>query len=124
MSIQGIHNARFTIIDLDNFEVLEGMPRWNVVSGTDKFMYVSKPYNRTFDATFEQTVITKQMYYSQFAIIMSYAYGFEREWYSFLVQPGKNTLIDKSAIQDNLQHPFSLKPPVRIMLHTKIELFC
>ena len=84
--------------------------------------YVSKLHNKTFDAAFEATMTTSRTYYSQFAIILSYAYWFERDRYSFHIQPQINTLVNYSITQSSVRHSIVLKPPVRVMLHTKFGL--
>ena len=84
--------------------------------------YVCTLHNKTFDAAFEEIMTTSKSYYSQFAIILTYAYWFERDRYSFHIQPLSNSLGDQSATQNNVQHTFILKPPVRVMLHTKNAL--
>lgn len=86
---------------------------------TNLRQYVSKLHNKTFDAAFEAVITTSRTYYSQFAIILSYAYWFERDRYSFHIQPQRNTLVGHSMTQSDVQHSIVLKPPVRVMLHTK-----
>ena len=84
--------------------------------------YVSELHNKTFDAAFEATMTTSRTYYSQFAIILSYAYWFERDRYSFHIQPVINTLVDHPITKSSVQNSIVLKPPVRVMLHTKSGL--
>ena len=85
--------------------------------------YVSKLHNKTFDAAFEETMIKSPSYYSQFAIILTYAYWFEHDRYSFHIQSPRNTLVDLLTTQNSVPHnSFILKPPVRVMLHTKFSL--
>ena len=89
---------------------------------TNLRQYVSKLHNKPFDVAFEQVMTTSSTYYSQFAIIMTYAYWFERERYSFHIQLAGNTSVDQSTTQSSTQYSFISKPPVRIMLHTKFPL--
>ena len=57
--------------------------------------YVEKLHNTSFDDAFERSMVTSRTYYSQFAIILSYAYWFERDRYSFHVQPWAGNELDK-----------------------------
>ena len=84
--------------------------------------YVSELHNKTFDAAFEAIMTTSPTYYSQFAIILSYAYWFERDRYSFHIQPVINTLVEHPITKSSVQHSIVSKPPVRVMLHTKSGL--
>ena len=84
--------------------------------------YVSKLHNKTFDAAFEAIMTTSRTYYSQFAIILSYAYWFERDRYSFHIQPVINTLVNHPITKSSIQDFIVFKPPVRVMLHTKFGL--
>jgi len=86
---------------------------------TNLRQYISKLHNMTFDAAFEQAMKTSSSSYSQFAIIMTYAYWFERERYSFHIQIPTGPQFDKTTTEDSLRYLTNPTPVVRIMLHTK-----
>jgi len=77
--------------------------------------YVEKLHNMSFDDAFEKSVIKSRTYYSQFSIILSYAYWFEREHYSFHIQPWPDNELDK-LYSDLVPHSV---PQPRISIHLK-----
>jgi len=79
--------------------------------------YVEKYHNMSFDDAFEQSIKKSNTYYSQFAIILSYAYWFERERYSFYIQPWGDTKVNNLTlhlIQNSIPQP-------RVSLHIKFN---
>jgi hypothetical protein len=82
---------------------------------TNMRSYVGKLHNMSFDDAFEKVVVKSQTYYSQFAIILSYAYWFERERYSFHIQPWPGTEL--KSFYSHLV-PNSVPQP-RVSLHIK-----
>jgi hypothetical protein len=77
--------------------------------------YVEKFHNMSFDDAFEKTMMESRTYYSQFVIILSYAYWFEREKYSFHIQPWPDNQLAK-IYSDLVPHSI---PQPRIFIHTK-----
>jgi hypothetical protein len=77
--------------------------------------YVQKLHNMSFDAAFEKSILKSKTYYSQFAIILTYAYWFERERYSFYIQSWPETKLMKS----HSDLPPSSIPQPRVSIHIK-----
>ena len=77
--------------------------------------YIEKLHNMSFDDVFEKSIIKSRTYYSQFAILLSYAYWFERDHYSFHVQPWPGNALNESYSK---LVPHSVPQP-RIAIHTK-----
>ena len=76
--------------------------------------HVEKLHNMSFDDAFEKSVSSSTTYYSQFAIILSYAYWFERDRYSFYIQPWTGT--ENKPYSDLVR---TSVPQPRVSLHMK-----
>jgi hypothetical protein len=77
--------------------------------------YVEKLHNMSFDDAFEKCMIKSRTYYSQFAILLSYAYWFEHEHYSFHIQPWPGNELNEFYSR---LVPHSVPQP-RIAIHIK-----
>ena len=78
--------------------------------------YVEKRHNMSFDDAFEKSVTQSRTYYSQFAIILSYAYWFEKHRYSFHIQAWPGHYSQQELFSDLEVHSI---PQPRVSLHLK-----
>ena len=108
-----------TRLFLNRSQVADFMVTFPVYVYTDTLsnlrQYVENLHNMSFDEAFEKSMIKSRTYYSQFAIILSYAYWFERDRYSFHIQPWPGNELNKyysDLVPDSVPQP-------RVTIHMK-----